>query len=904
MSVVESPRIFGPDLSWSEPGKHWNVPMHVTATNRLARELDWIHDRAHVERGETTWRSADVLPYPAWLALLWNDGPPGGRVLLTASRERTAWERTIRASAEGSPSSVLDVSATAREAMEAWQLLHEWHCPLDESPDPALAWHETPDTEVFLDWAKSFRRLLDSAGWITRAELESALCCAIGSGGISVDGPVEFHGFLERTPARATLVAALEQSGVSTREHAADETGSNREAGGVSAVSAMDEEDEVRLAASWARHALETRGAEPPGDRVPVGIVVPRLEEYRSRIDRVFGETFHPDRRLDAASDPGRVFNVSLGPRLADHPSIGAALTILGCRPDCIPLETAGAILRSPFLFSGRGEASVRAEVDAALRREREPVVESGRILSLARRWAGDCPGLVRLLHAWPRAFSDSGRHVPSTWAGRFSTVLEAVGWPGEPPVSSVVHQTLEAWDELIRDFSSLDDVTGPVEWSAAVRNIRNMAAEVQFQVKSGRAPIQVLGVLEAVGMGFERLWVMGSDDAAWPGAAAPNPFLPVRLQRALGLPRSSPEARLEAAERIEDVLVGSAGSTVVSFSRHSGDIERRPSRFVARFAPIGREILADAVPSYAALLGRSVDPEILVDEFGPPLDEPGARGGTAVFRDQAACGFRAFAIHRLGAVPLERAEPGLDNRDRGELVHRALERVWSDIGSLAALRALSAGEIEDRALQSARAAVDELAGRRSVAGRERFRRLEEQRLTRLLVEWLELERERAPFTVVAREGRETAEIGGIRFDLRPDRVDRLADGSLVLIDYKTGVSGPGRWWGERPDEPQLPLYAVAHAANAPVGGVYFAILRPGQTGFRGIADTPDVAPGTEVADEPMDVILERWGRVVERLGQAFSRAEARVDPKSAATCRHCALPGFCRVDGREGGDV
>jgi hypothetical protein len=45
-----------------------------------------------------------------------------------------------------------------------------------------------------------------------------------------------------------------------------------------------------------------------------------------------------------------------------------------------------------------------------------------------------------------------------------------------------------------------------------------------------------------------------------------------------------------------------------------------------------------------------------------------------------------------------------------------------------------------------------------------------------------------------------------------------------------------------------------------------------------------------------MEAIVELWGRQVERLGQSFARAEARVDPKSAETCRHCALPGLCRV--------
>ena len=44
--------------------------------------------------------------------------------------------------------------------------------------------------------------------------------------------------------------------------------------------------------------------------------------------------------------------------------------------------------------------------------------------------------------------------------------------------------------------------------------------------------------------------------------------------------------------------------------------------------------------------------------------------------------------------------------------------------------------------------------------------------------------------------------------------MDRLADGARVLIDYKTGVA-TADWRGERPDNPQLPIYALLQPASA-----------------------------------------------------------------------------------------
>ncbi len=55
---------------------------------------------------------------------------------------------------------------------------------------------------------------------------------------------------------------------------------------------------------------------------------------------------------------------------------------------------------------------------------------------------------------------------------------------------------------------------------------------------------------------------------------------------------------------------------------------------------------------------------------------------------------------------------------------------------------------------------------------------------------------------------RTIARHAGLEFSVRIDRVDRLADGARVLIDYKSGMAAPD-WRGERPDNPQLPIYAL-----------------------------------------------------------------------------------------------
>ena len=89
-----------------------------------------------------------------------------------------------------------------------------------------------------------------------------------------------------------------------------------------------------------------------------------------------------------------------------------------------------------------------------------------------------------------------------------------------------------------------------------------------------------------------------------------------------------------------------------------------------------------------------------------------------------------------------------------------------------------------------------------------RYLELEEQRLARHVVEWLQFEAARVAFEVAETEAGRSVSVGGLAIDLRLDRIDRLNDDSLLVIDYKTGDVTHKSWERPRPDDVQLPLYA------------------------------------------------------------------------------------------------
>ena len=140
------------------------------------------------------------------------------------------------------------------------------------------------------------------------------------------------------------------------------------------------------------------------------------------------------------------------------------------------------------------------------------------------------------------------------------------------------------------------------------------------------------------------------------------------------------------------DRLLASAPDVVLSYPETEGDRALTPSPLVAGGWWLERR-KANTIDHWIASMRASAVFDEIADETGPALVQSDSTGGASLFKDMAACPFRAFAKHRLGARPLEDADLGLSYRDRGTTVHKALELIWRELGSHARLMELSPSE-------------------------------------------------------------------------------------------------------------------------------------------------------------------------------------------------------------------
>jgi probable DNA repair protein len=463
--------------------------------------------------------------------------------------------------------------------------------------------------------------------------------------------------------------------------------------------------------------------------------------------------------------------------------------------------------------------------------------------------------------------------------------LLAAAGFPGERGLDSIEFQTRAKFNETLAEFAKLEHVAPKMSFAYALARLRRLCADTLFQPETPDAPVQVLGVLESAGLEFDALWVSGLTDDVWPLRARPNPFLPPALQRKAGIPEASPEATLARARRITEGWLAAAAEVIVSHPEMDGDRALITSPLITAI-PAGsvRALPGADYPRYRDRIHSARKAETVADGQAPTLATTTPRGGTRILSDQAACPFRAFARHRLAAESLEEPVEGPDARTRGMLLHALMKELWSELKTSEALQHDCTSAINTAAATAVTAAGLE----------EPFAGLERTRLAKLAREWLEVERGRSPFAVVATEEKRKLVVAGLELNGRIDRMDKLESGGHALIDYKTGRPTPNEWLDERPDDPQLPLYALN--ASEDVATVAFAKLRTGEMRFMGFSRDKDAIPKVQQAKD-WDALLAGWKQEIEFLGASFAAGDARVDPKKQlATCRYCDLQTLCRV--------
>jgi probable DNA repair protein len=605
----------------------------------------------------------------------------------------------------------------------------------------------------------------------------------------------------------------------------------------------------------------------------------------------------------------------SLGQSLADVPAIHAAQLLL--RWIAMPLqeEEISWLMLSGFVADAVTSHLSLAQHDAG--QHRDGLLSPERSLRSYRDSLARMPALRgvdarfgELLRAVESNKILGGARQPSGWTELAPLLLDHAGWPGQRPADSVQYQALQRWSRLLDEMALLDFDGARSDYGDFIALLGRHARETIFSLESHDAPIKIMGPSESSGQQFDAIWFMGTDDGSWPQHGRFHPLLPPALQRQFAMPHALPDDDWNLAHTVTSRLLTAAPRIVFSFAQRDKNAELRPSPLIASLFP------PEASPQVSATVSPSPQPftmpsleKIADDSCVLPWPREQNAGGADVLKRQAACPFQAFAAKRLRAARLEGAEWGLSPADQGKLLHEVMQRLFSpsasefmrgrdDLVTAIATKTLP-GVLE---MHIDAALIARFGSDISDPWQQACLAAEKRRLQTRIEEWLHVEAQRQPFTVEACERcLPDVHIGDLKLNLRADRIDLLPDGSRLLLDYKTGRISPAAWQGERPADPQLPLYAV-YGNVEDVSGILFARIRAGETGFEGrIRDArsqllADQGSKTVLVTDPYsDSMRDEWARALEGLAEEFRAGEAAVDPRPHA-CHQCHFQSLCRI--------
>ena len=867
----------------------------LTAKDRLARWLLFRHDQQKAQSDFEIWEKPAIYPFDEWIRQAWLLSWPE-QYVLSPLQSKHLWQKIIHEDSETSNLNLLHVQGAASHASKAYQLVQKYRLPEDRAGFN----NYTEETQTFRRWMTRYQKQLVEWGALDPAELLDAVTGRMEQGRIPHPEEIVLHGFDEITPQLRDWLNLLQSKNVPVHfkpfEPAPVSSDKLKELITQKSATVQKYEDaneEVIQCARWIR-SIYQKGKT-------IGIIIPDMEAYRETLERELKTELAPA-SVFPWEDRHLPFNISMGAPLSHEPMVNLALLLLSQKNKRIPLLIFSTLINSPFLELPETEKQFRRNLDWSLRGRNTTHVFLPQVLDSKQRER--CSTLVTLLDALMSWVDDTSFRLPSEWARGISKFLKKVEWPaGSKTLSSHQFQAFESWNKCLDSLSSLDRILQKINRNQAVTHLTHIAEETRFQPKTRDESIQVVDLSESAGMEFDYLWIMACHADTLPPIPNPNPFLPfLSHQQPYNLPHSTAERELFFTEQTLFRLAHACKQMVFSYPAWQGETERVPSPLLAQWLLEKNTIQISTSNKMQDHPGFSVALERIEDYFPIPVsaeEKELIRGGTDILKNQAECPFRAFAIHRLTSQTKDFPKLDMDDSLKGSLIHKILELFWNQVRTSERLHELhESNKLLEQIRQSVKQGMQSFEF--DIQGQSVFWEIEQDRLTHLIHDWTEYELERSHFEVLHTESEKSIDLFGLSITLKVDRIDQTSDGKTILIDYKTGlVPDLKKWFEERIEEPQLPLYSMKVNTDA----IVFANVRKGNFRYRGLSRGKDLIPkvSSNLTKEHPELItwndlMAFWKTGLNQLANEFLDGRLSVAPlHDNDTCKYCDQLTLCR---------
>ncbi len=820
----------------------------ITPNNRLSQHLlrdyvrsspDTVHDKPR------------CLPYLAYLQdcykriqhLYPHEKHP---VLFNAHQERLLWHNIISQKNEYPCNEGL-----LNEVQNAWTRCQLWSIDINNE-----LFLQTPQTQQFQVWQHTFLDYLTMHHAITDSQLVPYL----------LKYPIDWEStsmiwvsFDDFTPQQRLLQSTLASQSIT--QHI-DEL--QIESPPAMRIAALDTQDELQQLVLWLNAQLDANLKR-------IAVIVPDLHQQSQALQRYLVQ------HIEASQ-----FELSIGKSLADYPLVSHALHWLALDKTTFTHHQIRLLLHSPYLGGALSEFSERSKLLEENRLLQEAAVAYTTVLATLRPTAPKLANILEQLTDYPI------KATPQEWIAHFKARLTALQFPGEYALNSSAYQYLQRLQALFDEFLLLAHVQPLMTKAQALNALRDMIKATVFQIRKTPSPIQILGLLEASGCEFDAIWVIGLTDQCLPQKVKLSPFIPIAIQRQHQMPHALPERELHLAKKLLERFQNSCQQCIFSYPRLTGDTPNLPS-----------PLIQDIPIFETSIIKPPVSPCLLIkydESYTYPVAElENLSGGTAILAHQAQCPFRAFASHRLHAKARLTPSTGLNDADRGQIIHKLLEVIWKSLGSQQALLNQSTEALDTLLNHAIDIALEPHIQQHACSFPPLIQAIERDRLRALIQASFLWEKQRPPFIVKAVEQAFTLNLAGIDFSVRVDRLDSLSEDETWVIDYKSSIPPSKPWNEERPEAPQLLLYALL---DQNINALLFLQLKTGQLICNGISQDKNAEVGLSPLkkDETWSQKREEWRQRLTQLTIEFRDGHCPPNPQKESTCLTCEYKNLCRI--------
>jgi ATP-dependent helicase/nuclease subunit B len=322
-----------------------------------------------------------------------------------------------------------------------------------------------------------------------------------------------------------------------------------------------------------------------------------------------------------------------------------------------------------------------------------------------------------------------------------------------------------------------------------------------------------IWGPLEARLQSVDVMVLGGLVEGVWPPAPEPGPWLSRPMRATVGLP--SPEEKIGLAAHDFLAAAMSASEVILSCPDRRDGAPAVPARWLTRLNAL-LEGADQTLPLHPAVnWARSMDmplkgpTPVMAPRPTPPVAVRPSRLSVTEIETWQRDPYAIYAKHILKLPKLNDLDQETDAADYGTLVHAGLHIFFREHGNQ------WPPDATERMRRALRRALAEFFAHPALEAwwEPRLERIADwvattEETRRRGTTLIEVATEKTGLLEIQRPGRHFTLVG------RADRIDRRLDGSLAILDYKTGVS-PSQKEVESGIAPQLPLLAAMAGAGA-----------------------------------------------------------------------------------------